>query len=296
MRIRASRAVGHLIVVPLLTASLAGASGCGNKKETNDSAKTTDRARQVAAAWDGSTAAAVWRAGYRPMGQVIQLPRGGLRSEADKQAYRDRKFVLRGKMPVTWPKEGRVTWGGKGSLTRRLVGPHASFETLADPPVGEETHLTVTGVKLGEMRLATSRGPATAPAWLFALDGYASPLKMAAALPSDLPRSPIGRAHDIPGYPINRLVKIAADGRSVSVMALHGVCEGPPVVDAVETGSSVVLSSSVKPHGASGKCTDQAKMQLVTVTLKHPLDQRVLLDAITGQPVPYKGLHTTSSR
>jgi hypothetical protein len=184
----------------------------------------------VTEALDGSTAAASWRAGYHPMGRVVvQLPQGGLHRQADKHAYRNHKFALQGKMPLASPEEGRVTWRGNQTLTRPLVGPQASFKLLADPPVGDAPSFTVTAVKLGEMQLATSRGPATAPAWLFSLEGYDSPLKMAAALPSHLPRSPMERAQGIPGYPINRLVQIAADGRSVSVVALHGVCEDPPV-------------------------------------------------------------------
>lgn len=46
------------------------------------------------------------------MGEVIQLPRGGLRSKADMQAYQAQSFVLRGRLPATWPKSGRVAWAG----------------------------------------------------------------------------------------------------------------------------------------------------------------------------------------
>jgi hypothetical protein len=50
-----------------------------------------------------------------------------------------------------------------------------------------------------------------------------------------------------------------------------------------------VLSASVKGHKDSGTCTKQAKMQQVTVKLERPVGDRVLLDARTAQPVPYKG-------
>ncbi|RRQ69346.1 hypothetical protein CQW39_35715 [Streptomyces griseofuscus] len=48
----------------------------------------------VAKAWEGSAAAAAWRAGYHPMGEVVRLPRGGLRSQDDKRAFFDHDFVL----------------------------------------------------------------------------------------------------------------------------------------------------------------------------------------------------------
>lgn len=176
MRMTASRSVNLLAVAALFAVCLGAVSGCGSEKEADSRADVaTDRARQVAAAWDGSTAAAAWRAGYYPMGETVQLPRGGLRSQADKQAYEDQSFVLRGKLPDTWPKDGQVTWAGSGSVTRSLVGAGRAYKTLAGARVNGKSHLTVTGAKLGEMSVATSRGPATVPAWFFTLDGYASP-------------------------------------------------------------------------------------------------------------------------
>lgn len=290
MRIRAPRSARLLAGAALSAVALAASSGCGSQKVAGDGTDVlADRARQVAVAWDGSTAAAAWRAGYHPLGEAVQLPRGGLRGQADKQAYEDQRFVLRGKLPDSEQEHGEVTWSGGESLTRPLMRAKDSYEILTDARVSRKPHLTVTGVKLGEMNLATSRGPATVPAWIFKLDGYDSPLKQAAAIPSKPPRPPIEAAHDIPGHPLNRLVQIAADGRSVTVVALHGVCDDGAAVNVLETSGSVVLSASVKGHKDSGTCTKQAKMQQVTVKLERPVGDRVLLDARTAQPVPYKG-------
>ncbi|MEV7856985.1 hypothetical protein ACIPJO_34300 [Streptomyces sp. NPDC086993] len=229
------------------------------------------------------------------MGEVVQLPRGGLRSQADKQAYQDHNLALRGTTPETELKNGQVTWAGSKALTRPLTGAAESYKALSGGYTGAGPHLTVTGARLGEMRVATSRGPATVPAWLFALDGYDSPLKQAAVMPSSLPRPPIGRANDIPGHSLDRLVRIAADGRSATVVALHGACDDGPVVDVLETDGSVVLSGAVKPRKDGGSvCTKQARLQQVTVKLAHPVGNRVVLDAYTGQPVPYKPPHGLS--
>jgi hypothetical protein len=229
------------------------------------------------------------------MGEVVQLPRGGLRSQADKQAYQDHNFVLRGTLPDTQPKEGRVTWAGGGSLTRPLTGAVESYKTLAHGRTGGKPHLTVTGMKLGQMSVATSRGPAVVPAWLFTVDGYASALKQAAVIPSPLPRPPIGRAHGVPGSPIDQLVQIAADRRSVTVVALQGACDDGPAVAVLETRGSVVLSSSVIPgKDDGGDCTKQARLRRVTVKLARPLGDRVLLDAHTGRPIPFKPPHGPS--
>ncbi|MFE7706356.1 hypothetical protein ACFU6I_11265 [Streptomyces sp. NPDC057486] len=296
MRIRASRSLSLLAATAVSAAGLGAISGCGDQKGAgSDTEVLAHRAREVAGAWDGSTAAAAWRAGYHPMGDVVQLPRGGLRSQADKQVYQDHNLALRGTMPNTGPKNGQVTWAGGRSLTRPLTGAAESYKTLAGGHTDGKPHLTVTGAKLGEMSVATSRGPAVVPAWLFTLDGYASPLKQAAVIPSPLPRPPIGRANDVPGYPLDRLVQIAADGRSVTMVALHGACDDGPVVNVLETHGSVVLSGSVK-HRKDDRvlCTKQARLQQVTVKLARPVGDRVVLDAHTGRPVPYKPPHGPS--
>lgn len=296
MRIRASRSLSLLAAAALSATGLGAVSGCGGQKDAGgDTEVLAHRARKVAGAWDGSTAAAAWRVGYHPMGEVVQLPRGGLRSQADKRAYQDHNFVLRGRLPDTGPKDGRVTWIGGGSLTRPLAGAVESYKTLAGGRAGGKPHLTVTGAKLGEMSVATSRGPAVAPAWLFTLSGYASPLRQAAVIPSPLPRPPIGRAYGVPGHPLDQLVQIAAGGRSVTVVALHGACDDGPVVAVLETRGSVVLSGSVKHRkDDGGYCTKQARLQQVTVKLARPVGDRVVVDAHTGQPVPYKPPHGPS--
>ncbi|MFJ8078762.1 hypothetical protein ACIQ7Q_33720 [Streptomyces sp. NPDC096176] len=285
MHIRASRMARLLVLVALSTSAT---SGCGSEKEGPAAEVATHRARQVAAAWDGSQAADAWRAGYYPMDEAVQLPQGGLR-EADKRAYQAQNYALRGELPTTRPREGRVAWASGKSLTRPLVQAQDAYTNLARARVDGLPRLTVTGAKLDEMVLTTSRGPATVPAWFFTLEGYAAPLKVAAVRPSKLPQAPIEPAGDIPVgqlAPLDRLVKIEGAERSVTVIAIHGVCDDGPAVDVLETRGSVVLSAFVKDP-KTGDCTAQAKKTQVTVKLDRPVRDRVLLDAHTGRPVPY---------
>lgn len=296
MRVSASHATGRLAGSVLLVASLAAVSGCGDQKDGSagteaggETGTTAQRAREVAAAWDGSPAAGAWRAGYHPMGDVLQPPRGGPRGQADRQAYPHHAFVLRAGLPATWPRNGRVTWAGKEPLTLPLRGASESYKALSDNRAGGRPQLTVTGVRLGDMTLATSRGPAVVPAWLYALEGYDSPLRQAAVIPSKLPRQPIAEARNVPGLPLGHLVRAAADGRLVTVVAVHGACDDGPGVEVLETPGSVVLSASVvNTRTSDGICTKQAKLKEVTVKLARALGDRVLLDVQTGRPVPYK--------
>ncbi|WP_217145691.1 hypothetical protein [Streptomyces sp. AC627_RSS907] len=293
MRVRAMSCVtllGTVVAGPVV----AGCGGPSGDDAGADADAVARRARQVAAAWEGSAAADAWRAGYHPMGDVIQLPRGGLRSEADARAYRDRSFVRHGELPATRAGEGRVTWAAGGSLTRPMTGAEDAYRSLSDGRVGDEPHLVVTGAKPGTMTLVTSRGPATVPAWVFTLDGYTSPLKRAAVLPSVLPSPPIAPARDVPVQLLGGLVGVAGDGRSATVVARHGACDDGPAVEVLETPRSVVLSSSVKQRESGGDCTKQAKLQRVTVELARPVGDRVLLDAASGRPIPYTPPHGPS--
>ncbi|MFF4260396.1 hypothetical protein ACFY1L_55685 [Streptomyces sp. NPDC001663] len=290
MSIRASRTTSLLALMALSAVGVGAVSGCGSEKEAGHQAEpAVQRARQVAAAWDGSQAAAAWRAGYHPVENAVQLPRGGLQSKADQRAYQTQNFVLRSDLPATRPQDGRVSWASGTSLSRPVMAATTAYESLAQARI-DGPHLTVTGAKLGTMTLATTRGPATVPAWLFTLQGYTSPLKRAAVSPSNTPRSPIKPAHDLPDSqltPLGRLVRLAEDGRSLTVIAYHGACDSGPAVHVLETGRSVVLSASVKNPDESN-CTAQKREKQVTVELDRPMGDRVLLDAYTGGPVVYR--------
>jgi hypothetical protein len=278
------------VTAAAVVVGLTAISGCTRLPEhepvAHDTAQQTptQRARHVAAAWDGSAAAAAWRAGYHPRGAVTQPPQGGWHSAADESAYRDRDLVLGGMLPATGPKHGRVAWADDVTLRRPLRAATAAYQALTRGHHPGGPHLTVTGARLGEMSVVTSRGPAVVPAWLFRLEGYDAPLKRAAAVPSALPRSPIGRMSG--STTIEGLVGV--DGWSVTVAFSHGVCDKGFDMAAYETRGSVVLSILVRKPMEHGICTKQAKGELATLQLAHPLDDRVLLDALTGKPPRYR--------
>ncbi|MFF3333029.1 hypothetical protein ACFYWX_26330 [Streptomyces sp. NPDC002888] len=295
MRTHTARTVRLIAAVALFAAG----TGCGVEKaaggrgegvrDIEQDPRAAARARQVADAWDGSQAAEAWHKGYFPMGDAVELPEDAFRSRADKEAYATENFVLRGSLPATPREEGRVRWEGQGSLTLPLMGAREAYESVARGG-NDGPHLTVTGAKLGETTVATSRGPATVPAWLFTLEGYDTPLKRVALGPSKPPPPPIRPFAEVSDHllsPLRGLVRAAGSGRSVTVMAEHGACDDGPAVDVLETDGSVVLSASVVGTD-DGPCTAQAIGEEVKVRLDRPLGDRVLLDAFTGRPVPYR--------
>lgn len=300
MRTYTTRTATRFALVLSLTATLF-AAGCGSEKagdigtpiplDQDTSSPTAGRAREVAAAWDGSEAAEAWRKGYYPMGDAAPPPEGGFHSVEDKEAHELASYVLDGELPTTAPEKGQAKWARGDSLTLPLMGARQTYTALNLFIDSAAPHLTVTGAKLGEMTIATSRGPATVPAWLFALKGYDEPLKRVALRPSKLPRSPIGpigEAVPIELSQLPQLVDVAGDGRTVTVLASHGSCDDGPRVKALETDGSVVFSATVAEVESDLVCAAVMYSKKVTVELERPLGDRVLLDAYTGRPLPYR--------
>ncbi|WP_428957049.1 hypothetical protein [Streptomyces sp. cg35] len=273
-------------------------TGCGSTQPGGNPSKNPQtRARQVADAWNGSDAAAQWRHGYYPMGDVTQLPEGGPRDEADEWAYDTGNFDLVGDLPATPspPKRAQVTWQNDVSLALPLLSARQTYRQL-DRNSSPRRHLTVTGAVLGTMPVPTSHGTATVPAWLFTVKGYDTPLERAAVAPSKLPAAPIAPADDWPTdvlAPLDGLTSVADDGRSLIVMATHGACDDGPAVEALQTTDSVVLAASTV--GADdGNCTSNLLIKKITVKLDDPVGERIILDASTGSPVPFSDRPKTS--
>ncbi|MFF2205935.1 hypothetical protein [Streptomyces sp. NPDC058145] len=221
------------------------------------------------------------------MGDAVQAPESGWHSQTDKRAYESKNFV-RGKLPTTAADEGKVNWGSGDTLTRPLVGAKEAYQSIA-LNISEGARLTVAGARLGETTIPTSRGTATVPAWLFTLEGYDTPLKRVAVTPSRLPQPPIGQAQQGSAGGLRRVAQLAGtatDGRSIMVKATHGSCDDGPTVKALETNVSVVLYASIT-GAQSGPCNADMIEQSVKVQLRKPLGGRILLDALTGEPVPY---------
>ncbi|MEU3603095.1 hypothetical protein ABZ714_30955 [Streptomyces sp. NPDC006798] len=286
----ASPVVALLGLVLLLVSGPAAGPGADRERPGGPSAGELRRARQTAAAWDGSAAAEAWRTGFHPLDVLVRPPDGGFRSPDDERAFHSRNFVLRGTLPDSAPRDGRVEWAGGGSLRRPVAGAEGTFRALS-AGAGADRPLVVTGARAGRMAVATSRGPATVPAWLFTLKGYAAPVTRAAVSPSALPPAPVAPTPEAPVRALDGLVGISADGRVLTVVAPHGACDDGPAVGVLETPGSVVLTAGVAGAERDGLCTKQLLLREVSVELARPVGGRVPLDAHTGRAVPREAVH-----
>ncbi|SDK17434.1 hypothetical protein [Streptomyces indicus] len=245
------------------------------------------RAQEVADAWRGSDAARQWREGFFPLDEMIWTPQDAWHSAQDKSAYGDGRFEVAGALPDETGKGG-ITWeGGAEPLDVEVLSARDTLELFgSSKQPGEGPRLTVTGAELDSREVRTSRGPARVPVWHFTLKGYDQPLIRAALAPDAVAKAPIGPVlhQSYEQMPLEGLKSVAREGRSLVVLAGHGACDDGPAVQVLETGESVVLSASVR--GASDDpCTAQLLVEKVTVRLKQPLGERVLLDAFSGLPV-----------
>jgi hypothetical protein len=276
----------------------AAALGCGDRATpAGGKGDGGDRARKVAAAWEGSEAARAWQQGYYPLGAAVQLPDGAFHTDADKRAYITQNFELRAPLPETPKKKGKIRWRDGGSLALPLTSARAAYDQVARGK-NPGPALTVSGVRLGDMTMLTSRGAAKVPAWLFTVKGYGTPLKRVAVTPAKLPRPPVGpvRQQTAELGPLAGLDTITEDGRTLTLRAEHGACDDGPAVHMLQRKGSVVFSASVRGVD-DGLCTSELRTEKVTLRLDRPVGDRILLDAFTGKPVPYdQQNHSASQR
>ncbi|GAA4939462.1 hypothetical protein GCM10023238_01420 [Streptomyces heliomycini] len=119
----------------------------------------------------------------------------------------------------------------------------------------EGPRLTVTGARLGETTITTSRGTATVPAWLFTLEGYDARSSVSPS-PRQSSKPPVEAARQGSAGGLRRVARLAGtamDGQSLTVKATHGACDDGPVVKVLETDESVVLYASIA-GARSGPC------------------------------------------
>ncbi|TDC82637.1 hypothetical protein E1193_11125 [Micromonospora sp. KC606] len=208
----------------------------------------------------------------RPAAGTIRFPDGTLTVPlvSAAEAYRQ---LDQGDPP---PCEGRP----KAPVPTVEPGPDGSVSASAAMAC---IPLTVTAVTLGTVSVRTSRGMAEVPAWLFTVAELTAPVARVAVAPQAVTAPPEPTAPARPGpdevVAANQLRDV--DGATVTYLIGVGACDTgiTPLVqehdDVVVIGGGVVRSTGV--------CTEQLKLEPVTVTLAAPLGTRAVLDVLTGR-------------
>jgi hypothetical protein len=296
-----TRTTRGLAAAALGLAVAAGLAGCGTETDPAggsvtdvDAAEPSERPepdpgsprmREVAREWQGSEAERRWQEGYFPLDGTVRPPEGGLREGADRRAFDEGSLTLSGPLSGR-SQEGRIRWENGESRTATVISAEAAFgQVNSGPSGGGIPTLNVSGAELGEMRLRTSQGPADVPAWLFSIDGYDTPMRVAAVTPPQTPpRAPVDAVEGDPGpaQPLEGLLSVADDGMSVTVVAGHGACDGGAEVDVLETGESLVFAGLIV-NESDRICTEEVLTEDITLELERPVGERAMLDAFTGE-------------
>ncbi len=301
-----------LLILPLLAAlgACAPAADTGAAPSDQPPAAFADRAAAVAAAWRAVSGQDTWRTEFVPLQELTVLAADPGFDDDTKQAFLNGWFRARVDLPTRVPPAGTVRYP-EGNQRVPLTSAAQAYADLdrGDPPPcpgagqpavapepaptdpdGVVSHdviqpclaLTVTHVELGTTTVRTSRGAATAPAWLFTVAGLPEPIVRVAVAPSAIKAAPTA-VLDPPasgGGLVGVQDLTGIDGTRLTYRLGVGACDENITPLVHETDHAVVLGGRVTRTAET--CTEQLVLAPVTVTLRAPLGTRVVLDALTG--------------
>ncbi|HEU4425770.1 MAG TPA: hypothetical protein VFR67_24805 [Pilimelia sp.] len=295
----------------LLVASCAGTGATpGAPNPTADPSTAFERrAAEVAQAWRTAAGGQAWRTGFVPLQDPTVLPAEPRFTEETKQAYGAGWYRTARPLPSQTPAGGTVRFPDGSTLSVPLVSAAAAYGWLdqgdAPPcqqpaaapapagtgPDGSVAHsvpstcltLLVTGATLGTVKLRTTRGEATVPAWLFTVRELGAVVARVAVAPSAVGARPTLQLPDTTHTPglVTAQDLQEVDGANLTYRLGVGACDKNITPLVAEYDDVVVVGGAVTPP--EGGCTDQLLLHPVTVTLKEPLGSQPVLDALTGQ-------------
>ncbi|SCL59865.1 hypothetical protein [Micromonospora chersina] len=153
--------------------------------------------------------------------------------------------------------------------------------------------LKITRARLTTMTVPTTRGPATAPAWEYTLDGTTVRLARVAVDPSAIVRvtpPPWDADHPHAGLAIESATTTTASSElTVTFTGAPGPgsepCGADYSAEAVESDLAVVVIVIEHRHAKDEACADIGAQRTATLKLSRPLGERAVLEVTQGLPV-----------
>lgn len=289
----------RLIVVGAAAMMLGVVSSCGVVDQVTGGPGSRERqqAQDALARWDAAVAASG--------GQVFVLV-GELTAQVgdwelavgdnNKLALYSGKIEAAVPLPTSTPPDALVTWEDGTTRTLRVISAAQALQKMQAASVDCDgcRPLRVTAAKLTTATVQTSRGPATAPAWEFRLEGTAVRATRIAIDPGAgvTITPPPWDSYD---PPVGMSVESATGtvgGRQLTV-SFTGTpgprsepCGADYTAEAVESANAVVILITSHPHGLNETCTAIGATRTATVELAAPLGERAVLEVRQGLPVP----------
>ncbi len=266
----------------------------------------------MADAWRASTSGDAWKTGFVPLEDLTVLTGDPGFTDATKAAFGNGWYHSTIMFSTLVPPKGQVRFADGSTLPVPVVASGNAYADMdrGDPrpcqpfgsavpfatsgpistkdPNGTTGHsapstctaLTVTGARLGDVSLRTSRGPATVPAWIFTVTELKAEVARVAVAPSAI--SPLPTTAAVPPLPAGSGLVGAVDIVSVAGQELTydlgvGACDYDIQPVFAEFDDVVVVAGTRQT--SPGACIDLLKYQPVKVALAKPLGARVVLDA-----------------
>ena len=168
-----------LVALTLMALSAAcaspGAAGPGSGgSDTSSQAALEQQARHDLAWYDRAVTAAGHGAVLHPVGPLTQQIGQWSPSEGEhKQSFVSNLFIAGTDLGAAAPRAGQISWTGHRTSVP-LISASAALERMsssADAGCDGCVPLRLTHPHLGLMKLGTTRGSASVPAWIFAVAG-----------------------------------------------------------------------------------------------------------------------------
>ncbi|WP_203721930.1 hypothetical protein [Paractinoplanes abujensis] len=261
-----------------------------------------ERARVVLANYDK----AMGDAGFVVVGRTESGSVGSLetRNEHLKQVVSAHLFTAAGELPAAPRQSGEAVWASGERLALPLISAAEGLRRMAaDNRCAECAPHPVTGARLSTMRVMTTRGEATVPAWEYTL-AETKMRVLRAAVDGGTPVQvdpPDGNPDDIPNGAVAEAAR--ADGLRLTVKftgSREGAgepCGADYTAEAVESERAVAVLIQERPYsgpppsvaaGTTHACLAIGYLRTAAVTLSEPLGGRAVLEVQQGQPVPVK--------
>lgn len=302
-----SRTVAGALLVAVLVAGCASpvfAPGGSSPPASGDGARPIDRVHQQA-----QDALVRWADAVRESGGASIVFVGEMTSqigtweagvgENNKSALVAGQVRAVTDLSTDRPSRREVKWLDDTKVDVNVLSAAATLEALAADGSGdcpECEPLRVTEATLATSLVETSRGPAEAPTWVFAIAGTAVRITRVAVDESITVHPPPWNADDPPTGVSIEWAKGAADSRRFEVGFIgardDGPCAAIYAAEAVESELAiVVIITGRPPDGASASpeprlCTSEGFIRTAEVRLADPLGTRAVLEIQQGLPVP----------
>lgn len=209
-----------------------------------------------------------------------------------KVDYIDGVFRLEAPLPSgPATSDGYPIVGARAALALLRAQSHPSASpTSSDGTAG----LAIIGARLGTGTFATDRGDRVLPAWLFSLAGVEGVAAVLAVSP-EAQWSPPGAPAPPAGGGFVNGATMGPDRRSLTAgftgaPAGEGPCTSSYGLTLSESPTAVIVIVTEYSHSSpTTLCATVGRWRTATAVLASPLDGRVVLDGVSGQPILVTG-------